>query len=215
MLKVYGADLSSPSNKIRFVANFLGLEYEYKRISLRDGEHRTPEFLRINPVGKIPVMDDDGFVLFESDAIMRYLAGKKKSSVYPADVKPRAVVDQWISFITIHIGGSLSKVLFNRVFAPFAKVERDPRSEQDGLNFLERYLPIIEKQLGKNKYIAGSELSLADFDLLANLDPAEVAGVSLEKYPNIIQWRNQLKQESFYTKCYKEYGESLKQSVKS
>lgn len=215
MLKIYGADLSSPANKVRMVANVLGLEYEYKKVNLREGEHRRPEFLALHPAGKIPAIDDNGFVLFESDAIVKYLAAKQKSSFYPADLKARAIVDQWMDFVTIHVGGAMSKILFNRVFAPIIKVEVDERSLQDGLSFLERFLPIIENQLKKNKYLAGQEMSLADFDLLANLDPSEAAGIDLGKYPTIIRWRNELKQKDFYQKVHKEYGESLKQMAKA
>ena len=81
MLKIYGADLSSPANKVRFAANALGLEYEYIQVKLRDGEHKKSEFLKINPVGKIPVIDDDGFVLFESGAIAKYLCVKHNSAL--------------------------------------------------------------------------------------------------------------------------------------
>jgi len=215
MLKIYGADLSSPANKVRFVANFLGQDHEYKRISLRDGEHRKPKFLAINPIGKIPVIDDNGFVLFESDAIIKYLASKQKSPIYPSELKARAIVDQWMDFVTIHIGGAMSKVLYNRVFAPVIKVEVDERSLKDGLSFLDRFLPVIENNLKKNKNLAGSEFSLADISLLANLDSAETAGIDLSKYPTIIKWRNELKQKDFYQKVHKEYGESLKQMAKA
>ena len=215
MLKIYGADLSSPANKVRFVANFLGLPYEYKRVSLRDGEHRKPEFLAIHPAGKIPVIDDEGFVLFESDAIIKYLASKQNSPIYPTELKKRALVDQWMDFVTIHVGGAMSKVLYNRVFAPVIKDEVDERSLQDGLNFLDRFLPVIESQLKKNKNLAGNEFSLADISLLANLDASEAAGIDLGKYSTITRWRNELKQKDFYQKVHKEYGESLKQMTKA
>ena len=64
MLKIYGADLSAPANKVRMTANALGIEYEYIRVSIRDGENRTEEYLKMHPAGKVPVIDDDGFVLF-------------------------------------------------------------------------------------------------------------------------------------------------------
>jgi len=76
MLKIYGADLSAPANKVRFVANYLGLEYDYVQIKIREGEHRAEQFLKLNPVGKIPVIDDDGFTLYESNAICKYLCDK-------------------------------------------------------------------------------------------------------------------------------------------
>ena len=211
MLKLYGADLSSPSNKVRFVANSLGLEYEYIQVKLRDGEHRKPEFLKINPVGKIPVIDDDGFILFESGAIVKYLCVKHNSALYPKNLRKQALVDQWSDFATIHIGGAMSKVLFNRIFFQFAKVAKDERSLEDGLNFLKRFLPIVDNHLKDNPYMTGKDFSLADIVLLANLDPAEVADVDLKPYGNIVKWRDALKKKEFYTKCYQEYGEALKQ----
>lgn len=215
MLKIYGADLSAPANKIRLVANALDLEYEYIRVSIRDGENRTEEFLKLHPAGKVPVMDDDGFILFESDAIVKYLASKNHSPLYPEDKKQRAVIDQWIDFTTIHVGGAMGRVLFNRVFAPFAKVAADERSLSDGQKFLNRFLPVIDQQLAKDSYLAGENFSLADIVLLATLDPAEVAKVNLSQYARIVKWRDELKQKDFYTKCHKEYGEPLKQMTAS
>ena len=213
MLKIYGGDLSSPANKVRFVANSLGLQYEYIQIKIREGQNRTPEFLKLHPAGKIPVIDDDGFVLFESNAIIRYLARKQKSPLYPSDLKQRAVVEQWMDFSSIHVGDAVSRLFYNRVLAPMIKVPVNEQSIQDGINFLSRFLPIVNNQLGENFYLAGQEVSLADIVLLAVLDPCEVSGIDISSYSNIVKWRNALKQKDFYTKCHKEYGESLKQRV--
>jgi glutathione S-transferase len=95
MLTIFGADLSSPANKVRFVANYLGVPYEYRRMNLREGEHKQEWYLKINPVGKIPAMSDGDFNLFESGAICKYLCGKVNSPIYPKDIKQRAIVDQW------------------------------------------------------------------------------------------------------------------------
>ena len=209
MLKIYGADLSTPVTKARFTANLLGMKYDYIRIDLRGGEHQKPEFLKLHPAGKIPVIDDDGFVLFESNAIIRYLAEKNKSPLYPKDLKERVLVDQWIEFGSHHVGQAMSKVVFNRLFAPMRKVPVDEQSLKDGLGFLDRFLPIIDNQLAKNKFLAGNQLSLADINLLAILDPVEVAKIDLSKYKNIVKWRSGLKKEEFYTRCYASYEEAL------
>lgn len=191
-------------------ANKLGLEYEYILVALRDKEHKELWFLDLNPVGKIPVIDDDGFILFESDAIIKYLAQKEKSDIYPSELKKRALIEQWMDFTSIHIGGAMSRVLFNRVFAKFAKVEADERSLQDGLNFLHRFLPVVDKQLKEHPYLAGNSFSLADISLLATLDPVDIGGISIEEQDNIVKWRQALKSQDFYLKCHKEYGEKLK-----
>ena len=214
MLKIYGSDLSAPSNKVRFAANALGLKYEYIRINLREGEHMKPEYKQIHPSNKVPAIDDDGFRLFESNAIIRYLADKVKSGLYPADLKQRAIVDQWVDFGSMHVGLALSKVVYNRVFAPIRGVPVDEGSLKEGLAFLDRFLPVVENRLGETKYLASNAVTLADINLLALLDPAEIANVDISKYKNIVNWRNGLKQAEFYTRCYKEYGEPLKAMAK-
>jgi glutathione S-transferase len=212
MLKIYGFPVSIPSNRVRFVVNKLGLDYQYVPVNLLAGEHMTEEFLKLNPIGKVPVMNEDGFTLFESNAISKYLSRKHNSSLYPEDIVQRANVDKWIDFASIHVGSAVTKVFFNRVLAPLVNVEVDERSIKDGLSFLDRFLPLVDNQLKENEYLAGSELTLADINLLANLDPAEVAQVDLSPYENIVKWRENLQKEDFYTKCHKNYGEAL-QSV--
>lgn len=211
MLTIYGSDLSGPANKVRFVANFLGLEYKYHFMNLREGEHKKEWFLKINPVGKIPAMSDGDFNLFESGAICKYLCEKASSELYPKDLKQRAVVNQWIDFSALHIGVNMSKVTFNRVFAPRMNRPVSQESITDGETFLGQQLPIIEQQLSQHKFLCGAQVTLADLSLLAALDPAELSGIDLGKYPQITAWRNNLRSKEFYTKCFKEYGEMLKQ----
>ena len=210
MLKIYGSDLSGPANKIRFTANFLNLPYEYIRINLREGEQKQEWFLKLNPVGKVPVIDDEGFVLFESGAIIKYLAVKNSSALYPSELKTRATIDQWIDFINLHINAMVSKVVYNRVFAPIRKFPVDANAIKEGVEFLVKYLPILDAQLSLHSFVAGKDFSLADISLLAALDPAEIAAIDLAAYSHLIIWRNNLKQKEFYTKCHKEYGEMLK-----
>ena len=211
MLKIYGSDLSSPANKVRFVANYLGIQHEYKKVYLGAGEQRKPEFLQHNPFGKVPYIDDAGFCIAESGAIIKYLANKADSAIYPKGLKERALVDQDLDFVTLHVGAAMQKVTYNRIFAPRRNIPVDQTSLVEGETFLQRFLPIIDAKLAKTSYVSGNELTIVDFSLLSVLDPAEASGVNLKSYTNITKWRENLRQQSFYTKCHKEYGESLKQ----
>jgi len=207
MLTIYGFDMSSPSNKVRFAANAMGLKYEYKQVNLLAGEQKSPEFLKLNPVGRVPAIDDNGFKAFESAAIIKYLADKNNSSLYPKDLQKRTTIDQWIDFANIHVATALARVTFNRVMYKFLNVEKDERSLNDGIKFLGQFLPIIEKQLKENKFLAGNAMTLADINLLAVLDPAELSSVDLSIYPSISNWRKNLKTQTFYTKCHKSLEE--------
>ena len=207
MLTIYGFDFSSPANKVRFAANAMGLQYDYKRVNLLAGEQKTPEFLKLNPTGRVPAIDDNGFKVFESAVIIKYLADKNNSSLYPKDLQKRTIVDQWIDFANLHVATALNRITFNRLLYKAFNAEKDERSLNDGIKFLGQFLPIVEKQLKENKYLAGGEMTLADINLLAVLDPIELSSVDLSIYPSVASWRKNLRAQSFYTKCHSSLDE--------
>ena len=88
-------------------------------------------------------------------------------------------------------------------------MEVDNRSISEGLTFLDRFLPVVDNPLKERRYLAGGELTIADFGLLSALDPCEVAQVDLSGYLNITRWRKDLQGRDFYTKCHKSYGDVL------
>ena len=124
MLTIYGSDLSGPAIKVRLTASYMGIDHKWQVINLREGEQKKEWFLKINPVGKIPAIEDDGFCLFESNAICKYLCDKHQSPLYPKDLKKRALVEQWIDYANLHIGGNFIPVVYNRLFAPLRGILR-------------------------------------------------------------------------------------------
>ena len=211
MMKLYGTEFSIMVNKVRFVAHYLDMPYEFARVNLFSGENRTEAYLKIHPAGKVPAIDDDGFCLFESNAIIRYLAEKKVSPIYPRDLKERALVDMWMDFVSLHVGTAMGRVFYNRVIAKFLESRVDENSLSEGLKFLEKFLPVIDQELGGNEFVAGDKITLADFNLLAQLDPAEISQVDLGPYSNIVIWRKKLMKEEFYVKCYASYTDLVMQ----
>ncbi|VAX35753.1 hypothetical protein MNBD_UNCLBAC01-210 [hydrothermal vent metagenome] len=209
MVEIYGNDLSLFSNKVKLAANAIGTEYEFKNLDFQAGDLGKPEFLAINPVGKMPALKDGEFTLFESTSMIKYLADKQKSELYPQELQARYTVDKWLEFVSIHIGASVTKVLFNKKFAPIMGLPVDERSMEDGINFYKRFLPIVDTQLSQSKYLASDTLSLADITLLAILDPSEVAGHDITPYANVVKWREELKKEKFYTDSFKSYDDAF------
>ncbi len=213
MLKIYGLDFSPWVNRVRFTANHIGLEFDYINVDLLNNEGQSEEYKKIHPAGKVPAINDDGFVLFESGAICRYLSTKSASPLYPTDLKAKAVVDQWTDYSVIHIAMAMQKVLFNQVIYKFMDKPQDKRSLEEGQEFLQRFLPIVDTQLSTMKYLAGKQLSLADMILLAWLDPAEISKLNLSPYQHICDWRKNLKQQAFYTSCYQNYEDLFQESA--
>jgi glutathione S-transferase len=206
-MKIYGMPLSFPVNRTRMTANYLGYDYEFLPVNLMKGEQRSEAFLAKNPVGRVPVLDDDGFILCESGAICKYLATKAGSDIYPGDLQGQAIVNQWIDFVTHHIGNGVGKVLFNRVLAPNAGLDVDEQSLRDGEKFLGRFLPVVDEQIALHGNVAGQAFSLADIILLATIDPCEPGGVELSGYTALSSWRDRLKEQTFYTACHSDFQE--------
>lgn len=213
MIKLYGIALSNNVNKVRYCLNYLDLKYDWAQTNPMQGENRTPEYLNIAPTGKVPAIEVDGLKLFESNAITRYLAATRHSPIYPEDLKKRAVVDAWMDYAAIHVSSAVGRILFNRLMAPMMGKAVDENSIREGLEFLDKYLPVLEKQLSQNIYLAGTEFSLADINLLAVLDPCELAQISLSNYPHILKWRNALKSQAFYQMCYKDYTRFIQETL--
>ena len=214
MLNIYGSPFSSPTNKIIYTANYLKLPTTFHHIELSTGEHRQPAFLEINPLGKIPAIEDDGFSLGESNAIIRYLALKHASELYPNDLKTRSVIDQWMDYAAQHVAMATSKIMWNTYFYQFAKTARDERSFEDGHRFIGLYLPVIENQLQDNAFIAGTKMTLADIAMLVALDTCELCELDLSTFPHITAWRKKLMNEKFYTDCHESYTATFTESLK-
>lgn len=208
MLHLYGSPLSLPTNKIRYVANFLHIPYEFHLTNLGSCERFKSQTLIMRPYEKIPMIQDDEFKLAESNAIIRYLASKQKASIYPQELKQRAEVDQWLDYLSHHISAAITNIMFNTYFYKiFSKIQSDQHALQDGYRFLAEYFPVLEEQLATYKYLASNEITLADFSLLATIDICELIELDLSIFPNLKKWRNGLMQDSFYRDCHENYAE--------
>lgn len=204
MIKLYGVALSNNVNKVRYCLDYLKLPYEFVQLNPMKGENRTTEYLDLCPTGKIPAMEIDGLKLFESNAIIRYLAKREQSAIYPNDAKQAAMVDAWLDFPAIHLSNAIGRVGFNRVLGPMFGKPVDDNSLQFGLEMMAKYLPIIDTQLSAHAYLVGRELTIADLNLLAILDPCELFQCDLAIYQHVTCWRNGLKGEAFYQPAAKD-----------
>ncbi|NOG60671.1 MAG: glutathione S-transferase family protein [Proteobacteria bacterium] len=213
MIKLYGIPPSFPVIRVQLCLNAMELEYKFVQMNPLTGETQSEEYLKLSPSGKIPALEDDGFALFESNAIMKYLCRKHKSGFYPTDITAQANVDKWLDFTTIHLGNGVAKVLFNKILAGMLDAEVDEQSLKDGYAFIERFLGVIDKQLGVSTFVASNSMTIADFCLLGTIDPAEVIDVDITQYPNIDAWRKKLMQEPFYKKVHDSYGETLEKAI--
>ncbi|HHI89041.1 MAG TPA: glutathione S-transferase family protein [Hellea balneolensis] len=210
MLKLYGHFLSSPTNKVRFCLARLGLPHDYIHVDLAKGEQMGDDYLEINPHGRVPAIDDDGFRLSQSDAICTYLCAiSGPSSFYPAEAQAQAIINQWRDFASLHVLPALGRIFYNRVVAPMIGERPNEDFTKSGEDMLARDLPYIEAQLAKTRYIAGNNLTLADTTMIAALEPAEMCQFDLSPYTEIQAWRERIMGKEFYRKVHTHFGAEM------
>lgn len=193
-LKLHVYPPSPRAFKVLAVASYLDLDYELCMVDFMKGTHKTPEFTALNPNQKMPVLEDDSFVLWEANAILQYLAGKRpEKGLLPTDSKQRALVAQWQCWDLAHWEPGAAMVIFERVVkARFGRGPEDPAKVAEGFEKFDKAAPVLETYLAKQRFVVGDQVTIADFSLGAVLTTQPVTKFPLDRYPNITRWYQSL-----------------------
>lgn len=168
MLKIWGRKTSSNVQALMWCVGELQLAYERYDIGHKFGGNDTAAFLAMNPNGTVPVLiDSEQEALWETGAILRYLAARyaeahyKTDSFWPADPVQRVKVDKWAEWAKLNIAATFTAPVFWRVVRTAAK-DRDPQAIDHALTVFHHNLQIAESQLAKHRFLAGENFTLAD-----------------------------------------------------
>jgi glutathione S-transferase len=189
-MKLYQNPFSSNSRRALAVAYHLGIELETPLVDLSKGDHRKPEYLKINPNGMVPTLVDDDFILWESVAIMQYLArGRAGNALWPEDERARADISRWLCWGLCHWGPACGIYNWENLMKKVRNLgEPDPGELKRGEERLRRFAAVLDTNLADREYVVGAGLTLADFSLAASLTYAQPAKIPLDDYPNIRRW---------------------------
>ncbi|MBT6893074.1 MAG: glutathione S-transferase [Gammaproteobacteria bacterium] len=181
MLELYTA--STPNGwKVSVTLEELGLEYQLHKISLQDQQQKEADYVAINPNGRIPTLVDDGFAVFESGAIMIYLA-EKTGRLMPTDVKGRSEVIQWLMFQMSGIGPMMGQAnVFFRTME-----EKIPAAISRYQNESRRLFEVLDRQLDHSEWLA-KNFSIADIANWCWVRLYFWSGVSLDGLDNLQRW---------------------------
>jgi len=185
-VKLYDFAFSPNCRKVRAVAYELGVALEYEHVDLLHGASRSPAFLAKNPNGRVPVLEDGDLILWESTAIVRYLAAG--SPLVPAAPRAAAEVDRWISWQLAHLGPAMSKVAFEKIVKKLTgRGAPDPVRIAEGTAEFDQLTGILDHALAGREFVAGG-LTLADFALAAHYSLASAAGLELARHRRVESW---------------------------
>jgi glutathione S-transferase len=176
------------------VARYLNAPVEFVRVDLSKGEHKAPAYLAINPNGKVPALEDGDVRLWESAAIMCYLADKAGSSLWPKDARQIDVI-RWLSWDATHFSRHAGTLFFQRVIKPqFGLGEPDPAAIEEATGFFRQFAGVLDGHLKGRAYLVGDGLTVADFAVGSFLPGAKAAQLPLDEFPEVRRWYAQLEQ---------------------
>jgi len=171
MLTVYGNYLSTCTRKVLCLLAEKAAPFEFVVVDFTKGEHKKPNFLARQPFGQVPAIDHDGFGLFESRAICRYLDEVMDGPrLIPGDARSRAVVEQWISVESANFTPHAMKIIYQLLLGPMRGLTPDPRVVEAARTSLGHTLSIMEARLEKSAYLGGPEFTLADLVYLPYIE---------------------------------------------
>jgi glutathione S-transferase len=189
MIQIYGPAGSS-AGRCFWALEEVGVPYEAVPVNMRAKDHKKPEFLRMNPNGKVPVLKDGDFVLWESMAINFYLAEKYKPALLGADLQEKAEVLKWSFWALVEYQTPIIEAFIQKVFVPEA--HRDHAIIAKSLEKIAPLNQLLEQQLTDRNYLVGSSFSLADINVASVAKLCPMIGADLSQFPAIQSWVNRL-----------------------
>jgi len=192
MLRIWGRTNSVNVKKALWAAEELGLKYERIDAGLHFGVNKTPEYLKMNPAGLVPTIDDDGFELWESHTIVRYLAAKHGAgTLYPADLRARADAERWMDW-AFTFQRAMRDVFWGLIRTPADK--RDRKAIDAGIRASAEAIRVPEAVLASRKYVTGSDFSMGDIPLGCEVQRWMRVPIERPRMPAVAAWFERLRE---------------------
>ena len=191
-MKLYYHPVSTVSRPVLLLISEAAIDVELEVVDLFSGAHLQPPFAAVNPSKQVPVLDDDGFVLTESSAILKYLADKVGAPMYPKDLRQRARVNERMDWLNTGLYRDLGYGLIYPQCLPHHK--RPDEAAQNAVLAWAReksrgWLDVLDKDLiGSNAFICGSQITIADYLGASYLTLGEVVHLDYAPWKNVSRW---------------------------
>jgi glutathione S-transferase len=189
-MKLYGFPPSPNTWKVRALAAHLGKPLELEFIDLSKGAQYTPAYLALNPAGRTPTLVDGDFKLWESNAILQYIAGKSANALWPSDARTRADIARWQFWQLAHWGAEACQPLtFQRLVKKILNLgPPDEAAIAKGIEAFNKEAKMLDAHLAKQPYLVGKDLTIADFAVAAPLLYAKEANMPVGAYTHLRSW---------------------------
>ncbi len=199
-MKLYGFPMSPNSRRAQLTLEELGLPYEYVTVDLMTGAQKAPEYLAVNPFGRVPTLVDGDFTLWESHAILEYLVAKHpESGLGPKTPAERGDISRWMFLNSAHFGPSNAAIFAHTIRLP--EDQRIPKLAENGKVEGHRILGVMNAALEGKTFLVGERLTIADLSIAPAVMFAPMLGFDLSAYPNVAAWIERLKARPAFKKA--------------
>lgn len=199
MLEVYCDPCTVNSHKVLAGLDLLGTEFKFHHIDYFTGQHKSPEYLKINPHATVPAATDGDLTITESNAILQY-AAEESGSPYPKDPKQRCVVNRWLLWEASCWFHSCYVYLVEYVVKPLLKAEPDQSIIDAEAPKMHKNCAILDAQLAKSKWLTGDDITIADIAVAAPMHLHAASKLPLEQHPNLKRWMTEIEKLSSWQK---------------
>ncbi|KAL6207592.1 hypothetical protein ACLB2K_018549 [Fragaria x ananassa] len=206
-VKVYGPPISTAVSRVLACLHEKEVPYQLIPVNMAKGEHKKPKFLKIQPFGQVPGFEDDGFTLFESRSICRYICDKYakqgNKGLYGDNPLAKASIDQWLEAEGQSFSPPSSVLVFQLAFAPRMKLKQDQVAIRQNEEKLKKVLDVFEERLSESRFLAGDEFTLADLSHLPNthyLVNATDRGELFTERDNVGRWWSEISSRESWKK---------------
>lgn len=185
MITIYGSPRSSAGRCV-WALEEAGVAYTLKDVDMKNKEHKSAEYLKINPMGKVPAMVDGDVKLFESMGINYYIADNYKKELLGTNALERGLSIQWSFWATSELQPPIIEIFIQKVFMPDDK--RDQNIIENNLKKLPTLLNVLNNSLENRKYLAGNVFTIGDINTASVVSICPMIGINFNDYPHISKW---------------------------
>lgn len=205
-MRLFYDPASTTSRAVTLFAADTGIDLDLVYVGLAQGEHHGVAFAALNPNRQVPVLDDDGFILTESAAILRYLASSAGSFAYPDDRRLRATIDARLDWFNTGFARDAAYGLIYPQFLPslmLAQAEAAAILAQRARQGTEHWLTVLDRHwLADGGFVAGSALSIADYLGAAYVSLLDTISFDLRPYPAVLRWMASMRARPAWGPCF-------------
>ena len=204
-MKLYqdNQNFSANVKRVKVLCNEVGASVEHVPMDFMKGEWQKPEYLAKNPMGKVPTIEDDGYVLWESPAICYYLASKYgERGLIPGDLRGKTEMFRWVTWNASHLETSVMGVAFEKLIKPLMNQTPDTTRIETCTKDWKRFAPVLNAQLEGKNWVLGSNYSIVDIILGTTVETAVVrCGFDINEYTHLKAWYTRLTTREAWVKA--------------